>query len=488
MEKRLVLAFFLTIAFFLFWSRIGPKPPVPSSSPAPARQESGEKASYLPEQAEPSEEPALVPPEAGDEKQAHIGNFIITYSAIGGYIRKVSVESPENELPFKDIGFVPQDKEVVFSVALSDNRIEFEAPGGRVKEYIFEDYILTINFAAPSTTAILFSNSMRPSMIDQRYQELFYYQGDTFVRKHPAKIKAATHQDVSFAGARDRYYCLSLLKDRYSLEWVKDDKEKHKTYALLASPASQVQLYIGPQSRAKLQPFGLQGIINYGFFHAISVLMIKLLNLFYFLTRNWGLSIIGFSVCIYSLLFPFTAKSTKAMRRMQQIQPEIEELKKKFKDNPQKLQKETLGLYRKYKINPLGGCLPLFLQLPIFIALYQALLRLVELKGAHFLWIQDLSLPDRLFTLPKKLLFIEHINLLPLLIITISLLQQKITAPSTTASEQKSMGLFFAVFIGVIFYNFPSALVLYWLVQNIFTFLYQLRLKKSRPSPVEVIS
>ena len=220
--------------------------------------------------------------------------------------------------------------------------------------------------------------------------------------------------------------------------------------------------------------------MHYGFFHSIGVLMVKILYFFHSFTKNWGISLIIFSFFIYSILLPFTMKSTNAMRQMQQIQPLMNELKEKYKDNPTKLQKETMELYKKHKINPLGGCLPMFFQLPIFIALYQVLFRLYELKGAHFLWIKDLSLPDKLFALPFKIPLIgsSHFNLLPIIVMIIGLLQQKITSSNTASKDQKSMGLFFAVFIGFIFYNFPSSLVLYWFVQNLLTLIYHTRKAK----------
>jgi len=167
------------------------------------------------------------------------------------------------------------------------------------------------------------------------------------------------------------------------------------------------------------------------------------------------------------------------MRKMQQIQPEVEELKTKHKDNPKKLQKETIELYRKYKINPLGGCLPLFFQIPVIMAFYQVVYRFVELKGASFLWIKDLSSPDRFAELPFPAP-VNYLNLLPILLMCMGILQQKITTSSSTASQQKSMGLFFAVFIGIIFYGFPAALTLYWLIQNIFTLSYQTRLSRAQ--------
>ena len=138
-----------------------------------------------------------------------------------------------------------------------------------------------------------------------------------------------------------------------------------------------------------------------------------------------------------------------------------------------------MQLYKEYKINPLGGCLPMFFQLPIIFALYQVFLRSFELKGAHFLWIQDLSAPDRAFKLPFPPPA-DYLNILPIIIVILGLIQQKfMTASSTGSSEQKSMGLFFSVFMGVIFYKFPSCLVLYWLMQTSLTLIYQIRISRT---------
>ena len=210
--------------------------------------------------------------------------------------------------------------------------------------------------------------------------------------------------------------------------------------------------------------------------------MIKILSLFQAITKSWGLSIILFSLTTYFLLFPLTMKSTKSMRMIQQIQPELEELKQKHKDNPQKLQKETLAIYQKYKINPLGGCLPLFFQFPIILAFYPIAFRFAGFKGANFLWIKDLAGPDKLITLGFKvpILNISYINLLPILMMILGILQQKTLTSPNASSQQKSMGLFMSVFIGIIFYNFPSSLVLYWFTQSILTFLYQNRLSKTQ--------
>ena len=130
------------------------------------------------------------------------------------------------------------------------------------------------------------------------------------------------------------------------------------------------------------------------------------------------------------------------MRKMQEIQPKMENLRSEHKDNHQKLNKEMMELYKKHKVNPMGGCLPMLLQMPIFIALYQTLMRSVELKGASFLWIKDLSMPDKAFTLPHALPLLGNaINVLPILMIGAMMLQQKLSMAKTGAQtdQQKMM-------------------------------------------------
>ncbi|UCG34603.1 MAG: membrane protein insertase YidC [Candidatus Omnitrophota bacterium] len=472
MEKRLFLALAITFLFFLGYSFF-------LSKYAPQQQPKIEQVLIE----EPlKKEPRISEIEKAEEKlelaEIKMDNFVVTYSPRGGYIRSLKIRRYDEEMIFKNIGFTPAEKDKKFNVMTSENALEFTSSGVK-KEFLFAGPIITINYSSslsPPGEMVIFSNPLAPSMLDQRYQEFFYKQKDLLQRAGFKKVKPQTLANVKFAGARDRYYCASLLPHSYDIRWIKDANE-----ILLAidSPGSQISIYVGPQIKKELAAYNLQEIIYYGFFHGIGVVMGKLLTFFYLITRNWGFGIILLSMGIYGLLFPFSRKSTQAMKKMQQLQPEVEELKKKHKDNPQKLNKEIMELYKKYKVNPLGGCLPLFFQFPIFIALYQVLLRFVELKGAHFLWIKDLTLPDRAFMLPFSLPLIKnYINILPILIMILGVTQQKISV-SSASSQQKSMGLFFALFIGVIFYNFPSAIVLYWLVQNLFMLMYQYRISRA---------
>lgn len=408
---------------------------------------------------------------------ATVGKFDITCSPTGGYIDRLRLKEYEEELLCRDIGFSEVDKDKEYKVEIRDNKIIFFHGQSEKKEYIFQNYTISLKRTPSAITPIvMFSMSLINNVLEQRYQEFFYAQQDTVERMPLKKVKQGSIENIKFIGARDRYFCITTIKGEHGHFELRRDNIK---VSVLTAPVSgDIVLYAGPQSKEALQDVGLEAIRHYGFFHPIGAALMKLLYFFYGVTKNWGVSVLLLAVGVYFFLFPFTMKSTKAMKRMQELQPEIEALKQKHKDNPQKMNKEMLAMYREYKINPLGGCLPLVFQFPVFIALYQVLLRCIELKGKNFLWIKDLALPDQIFKLPFSIPFLgNYINLLPILIIIISLFQQKFTTAAASA-EQKKMGLFFAVFIGVIFYNFPASLVLYWFVQNLLTLVYQIQLSR----------
>ena len=171
------------------------------------------------------------------------------------------------------------------------------------------------------------------------------------------------------------------------------------------------------------------------------------------------------------------------MKKMQSLQPHINKLKEQHKNNPQRLQKEQMELFKEHNVNPLGGCLPMILQIPIFFGVYQALWRSVYFKGSGFLWIKDLSQPDRLLELPFPAPFNE-LNILPILMIIIMFFQQKLSQKNMVSTDpnqiaqQKMMAIFFPVFIGVIFYKFASGLCLYFTVFYILSAFTQWKMSK----------
>lgn len=215
-------------------------------------------------------------------------------------------------------------------------------------------------------------------------------------------------------------------------------------------------------------------------------IMIDVLTFLHNILKNWGLAIVVLAVLVWFVFSPLTAKSTKAMMRMQALAPRVEEIRQQYKDTPQKANTEIMQLYREEKVNPLGGCLPLLLQIPVFWGLFGGLRNSDILNGANFLWIKDLSQPDRLFTIQGF-----PINILPLAMALVMFLQQKLTHPSghsagasasVKTDQQKMMTIIFPVMFGFMFYRFASGLVLYWFVNSLLMLVTQLKMAKSMQS------
>ena len=197
------------------------------------------------------------------------------------------------------------------------------------------------------------------------------------------------------------------------------------------------------------------------------------LNLFHAVVHNYGVAIILLTILVRVLFWPLTHKSTESMQRMKEIQPELKALQEKYKENPQKLQQETMKLYREKKVNPMGGCLPMFVQIPVFIALYTVLRNAIELRYAGFLWISDLSAPENLFA--GAVPIVGSLNILPLVMAGSMIWQQKLTPqPAATPEQmqqQKMMTFMMPLMMLFFFYKMPSGLVLYWTTSNLLMIL-----------------
>lgn len=328
---------------------------------------------------------------------------------------------------------------------------------------------------------------------DRQYQDITIAYKDKTL--HLPGNKDSQFADPHFIGIRDRYFCLvaapvspGLATQAFIRKLSPQVSEvgfQLKPLVLAGGEKAdfKFRIYLGPQDLRMINNVNPDWsvVMYFGFFDLIGQWVLGFLGFLYNLVHNWGLAIIILSFAFYILLYPLTAKQMRSMKAMQVLQPQIEELRLKYKDNPQKMNSELLALYRLNKVNPLGGCLPLILQLPIFFVLYQVLMRSVALKGASFLWIKDLSSPDRLFTMPFSLPFLgNEFNLLPILMALGMFVQQKISMVSTSsenAAQQKIMMIVFPILFGVLFYRMPAGLVLYWFVNSTLMLVYQLRLK-----------
>jgi len=307
-------------------------------------------------------------------------------------------------------------------------------------------------------------------------------------------IKKGAVEDSSFTGntgwlaIQTKYFLAAMITpdevDGIGAElrgsYQKEDKEKDIKEKKLISGGILMELddgrcdhrwtiYVGPMDYFTLKDLdiGLERTVNLGRWVLRwigKVILYAFVNI-YKVLPNYGLVIIIFSILVKTLFYPLTRKSIASIRKMQELQPEIKKLQKKHKDDPARLQKATMELYRQYNVNPASGCLPLLLQMPVFIAMFDVVRNTIVLRGARFLWIKDLSAPDAILRLPREITFIgDKVNLLPIIMAVAMFIQQK---KSMKDPKQAMMVYIMPLFLFFLFYKFSSGLVLYWTMFNL---------------------
>ena len=224
--------------------------------------------------------------------------------------------------------------------------------------------------------------------------------------------------------------------------------------------------YVGPKKQSLLWNLGMKDVMEFGMWRWLCYPLVWVLNFFNNMIPNYGVAIILLTILVRLLFWPLTHKSTVGMKKMQELQPKMKEIQAKFKDNPQRLQQETWALYREAKVNPMSSCLPMLIQIPVFIALFNVLRSAVELRYAPFLWIGDLSEPEGLFA---SWFPFGGLNILPILMAVSTGLQSAFTPSTGDKNQQKMMMIFMPLMMLFMFYSFPSALSLYWFLSNLFS-------------------
>ncbi|OYW76377.1 MAG: hypothetical protein B7Z37_09135 [Verrucomicrobia bacterium 12-59-8] len=248
-----------------------------------------------------------------------------------------------------------------------------------------------------------------------------------------------------------------------------------------ASVTEAYQIYLGPKEYDRLSRIGHQRsyAMFYGYFKIVSIALSKVMRFMHNISGSWGLAVILLTIFVRLCLWPIHAKSTMTMKRMGLLGPVMKELQEKYKDNPQQQQMEVMKLYKEYGVNPLGGCLPLFLQFPIFIGLYSVLEVAAELRGQSFWWVRDLAAADtqgHFMNIP--------INPLPLIMGLTMVAQMKLTPqPATVDKTQQRIFMLMPLFFLWISYDFAAALALYWSTQNIFSVFQTRVMKLYMPEP-----
>ncbi len=506
MEKRLFLAIALALLVLLSWSAFVSKvyhidkQQVTYKSPTP-----------IATQPIPSElsQSTLAEPAASSLWKFSQEKYDLVFSESQAAIKEVIFKSYQNyTFPLK-YGFLVGDPNFIFqkenTTLESVNFVYRDKDKQIIKHFLFSkaNYNIELgveiqnlsgsplNINLPLVLGVL---NLGGDQTQARLKDVTFAGKDKIM--HLNLRKDVAFAETKFLGLRDRYFCAIIEpgSDIYTSFIKKINAQEYEiglnTKEFMLAPNQQIQfkfnIYLGPQELRQITNIKPEwtAVMYYGTFDFIGHIVLQVLDFIFGLVHNWGTTIVILSILIYLILYPLTLKQMRSMKQMQALQPRIEELRKIYKDNPQKLNTEIMGLYREYKVNPFSGCLPLVLQIPVFFALYQVLLRSVALKGAKFLWIKDLSSPDRLFTLPASIPILgNEINLLPILMTIGMFIQQKFSMATTSAGsaeQQKLMMILFPLMFGFIFYHMPSGLVLYWFINSTLMLLYQLRISRQK--------
>lgn len=366
-----------------------------------------------------------------------------------------------------------------FEIEISEN------PVGTTEGYLLK--------AMPVETSVMWNVLVDPEKAKGRFA--FYgtvlKMGEKFEDRRIAEIRKKgpfTYKDVGWGGFADAYFLSILIPAEKGtsklvagieeIDGVETITEELVLSAGEVTPnekyLKKLNIYLGPKDHKLLSNMGngLEDAIGYGRLKSLVVPLIWILRFFQKYVHNWGLAIILLTVFVKIVFFPLTRKSYESMKAMQALQPRIKELQEKYKDDREKMNSEMMALYKAHKINPVGGCLPMLLQLPVLYALYRAIYVSIELRHSPFIWwINDLSAPEEIFAIP----FFGgvEIGFMPLLMGASMYVQQKMTPTATSDPMQAKMFMAMPVIFTFISFGFPSGLVLYWFVSNLLTIVQQ---------------
>ncbi len=504
MEKRLILAISLSILVMLAWSALMPK-----QQPLVAQKVTDQSPANVNDVVLPDTLPVIESDEPFLSLEQE--NFKVLFSeSLAGIHSVIFKKYKDQEFKLRQ-GFVLNNNKLLFKkIRMNNNEIVFGFSDENmriVKKFTIDKSSYSIglsitisnlskkplNLDFPLTIGLLdlSSKNSQARFIDVG---LINKEGDLFSSAN----KNLSLTEIKTIGFRDQYFTTILSPEDKSVTGYVKKLGNHfsevglnvqnEIIPINSQSGHFYKIYIGPQDVKLLSSFNPDWakIVRYGprFLDFISQILLQILSLFFALVHNWGIAIILLSITVYLVLYPLSIKQLRSMKEMQLLQPKAEEIRRAYKDNPQRMNKEIMELYRQHKVNPLGGCLPLLLQMPIFFALYNALMRSISLKNASFLWIKDLSEPDKLYVFARDIpLLGRDFNVLPIAMAIGMFIQQKISSASmsgTAAEQQKMMLIIMPVMFGLIFYRMPSGLVLYWFVNSILMMIFQLRMQRQK--------
>jgi YidC/Oxa1 family membrane protein insertase len=359
----------------------------------------------------------------------------------------------------------------------------------------------------------LYTGISRMSSGSAKYTDVTWFSGGGFLgfNKQPRPVYQDAGQ-IQWAGVTNQYYStiLTPLGDpaaevlarpfQVSMdEWTGGGRSGDGVVPLAVDGAlrygatvlepgkelvRKFAVYSGPREHWRLRELGggQEQIMDFGMFGFVSKILLASMSGLHGLLGSYAAAIIVLTLIIKTLMWPMQNKSTASMKKMQDLQPKMTALREKYADDPTRMNQELLGLYKKHGVNPMAGCLPMLVQIPIFFGFYNMLGKAVELRNSPFLWVTDLSQPDTVAVVAGF-----PINVLPILMAGTMLYQMRLT-PKTGDPVQQRMFMFMPLIFVVFCYNYASGLALYWTVQNVFTIVQLLVTNRNQRSGLQVVS
>lgn len=350
-----------------------------------------------------------------------------------------------------------------------------ELDGLRVQKILtfYPNGYYRVTVKVPKNHIYFLSSGMRPNVENDAY----VFKG-VIVKEADGTITTIEDGDAqgqeNFINAKilaavDRYYTTLLFNKEGLNATVLGNASENPMPFISGNGDLVLEGYIGPKNYRLLESIDpiLTDVVEYGMITFFAKPLFLLLETLYNFCGNWGWAIILLTLIVRVVLYPLTYKGMVSMQKLKDIAPKMKELQQKYKGEPQKLQAHMMDLYKKHGANPMGGCLPLLLQIPVFFAIYRVLFNAIELKGADWLfWITDLSVMDPYFVLP-------------ILMGATMYIQQHLTPTAFSDPMQAKIFKFLPLVFTIFFITFPSGLVLYWFVNNIFSIIQQLIINKT---------
>lgn len=503
MEKRTLLAIVLSLAVLMLWQLLFVKPPErkPSARPFAAVEPAEPVKPLVPV---PMSEPAPIPEE---EKLIKVETelYTATFTSRGGTVKSWLLKKYKDRdglsldlikeggiYPALGIGWKGDYtvSKANFNVIGGDLSLDSDRGTGSVSfEYQTPEYSIR-------RTYTFYSDKYKFDLKDEvrglpEYEITLggdfgiYQRKDRITHVGPVLLRDTDRIELTdrklketkiYTGAlkwiaqEDKYFVASIAPISRMDEaraWKFQDSQ---VISLKGTPGvNELLVYAGPKEHDRLKQYGvgLEHIIDFGFFSIIARPLFWILKQFHRALGNYGWAIVFLTIVIRIPFIPIVNKGQRAMKRLQELQPRMQEVREKHKKDPQRMQKEMTELYKKHKVNPMGGCLPMLLQIPVFFALYKVLLVAIELRDAPFmLWITDLSQKDPYYILP--------------IVMGITMVAQQKMTPSTGDPKQQKLMMFMPVVFTLLFLNFASGLVLYWLVNNVLSIVQQFYVNKKK--------